>query len=350
MKKQLLCILGRTGSGKDFISRQISEITNIPMVISHTTRPKRDNEVNGREHWFITNEKADEMLKSDDILAYTEIGDIRYFATLDSIKDSAIYIIDPNGLRYLKDNFGDTIDITTIYISCPYEIRKQRASNRSDFNEAFEKRCMAEDKQFRDFESKKDYDLFIDNSGKIDIDKFIKDNCIDRIFLDIDGVLLHSSQAIIDMYNDDNWTDFKGSDVLSWDFKDIDPTLTSKEITALFNDELFFEYVEFVDGAKEFLDKYRDKIIMVSKGTVDNYYNKRVFFDKAGFSDIPIIELPFELSKGLINMGGESLFIDDSCKNLIESNAKYRLQFIEYDDGRDREWCVGWWGNKIKGF
>ena len=76
----IICIVGRTASGKDHIGNIISERLNIPMVVSYTTRPKRENEANGREHWFISDETADNMLRNNDcVLGYTKIGGVRYF-------------------------------------------------------------------------------------------------------------------------------------------------------------------------------------------------------------------------------------------------------------------------------
>ena len=49
-----------------------------------------------------------------------------------------------------------------------------------------------------------------------DIEKFIKDNNVKHIYLDVDGVLIHSCQAICDMLNEDKGTNFTGNQVLSW--------------------------------------------------------------------------------------------------------------------------------------
>ena len=65
------------------------------------------------------------------------------------------------------------------------------------------------------------------------IDKFIQDNNITHIYLDIDGVLFASCQACADILNEMQGTDFNGSDVLSWDFKNICPNITLEEIEEL---------------------------------------------------------------------------------------------------------------------
>lgn len=180
-----------------------------------------------------------------------------------------------------------------------------------------------------------------------DIDSFITDNEIDKIFLDIDGVIFHSCQAMIDILNERYGGNFDGSDVTSWNFQCCYRGMTSEEVESIFNNGLFFKIVKPIDGALEFMDRYRDKIILVTKANIENYALKRKWFDDRGFKDIPMIALPLNVSKGFINMNNideYSLFIDDSTQNLIDCNADYKVQMREYYDGKEREWQKGWNG------
>ena len=163
-KKSILCTVGRTGSGKNYISERLSTILNYPLVVSHTTRPKRDNETNGVEHWFDSKEEFDTLMQNNTVIAYTKIGEYEYCALLEDIGDNAIYIIDPHGIEYLKENFKDQINLKIIYIYCDEYIRRARASTRSDFKIAWEDRNKAEDEQFTEFEMNRPWDLLIDNS------------------------------------------------------------------------------------------------------------------------------------------------------------------------------------------
>jgi uncharacterized HAD superfamily protein len=180
-----------------------------------------------------------------------------------------------------------------------------------------------------------------------DIDSFITDMEIDKIFLDIDGVIFHSYQAMIDILNERYDGNFDGSDVTSWNFQCCYRGMTSEEIESMFNNGLFFKVVKPIDGALEFMDRYRDKIILVTKANIENYALKRKWFDDRGFKDIPMIALPLNVSKGFINMDNineYSLFIDDSTQNLIDCNADYKVQMREYCDDKEREWQKGWNG------
>ena len=180
-----------------------------------------------------------------------------------------------------------------------------------------------------------------------DIDSFIKDNNITHIFLDIDGVIFHSCQAMIDILNERYGGNFDGSDVTSWNFQCCYPNMTSEEIEDTFNDHKFFDIVKPIDGALEFMDRYRDKIILVTKANFENYAHKRKWFDDRGFN-IPMIALPLNVSKSLVNMNSideYSLFIDDNTQNLIDSNSDFKVQFREYQSNNDkREWVKDWDG------
>lgn len=175
--------------------------------------------------------------------------------------------------------------------------------------------------------------------------EFIKENNVTKIFLDIDGVVLHSCQAIVDILNMYNNTNFTGQDVTSWNFKEIDNTLDDEKIEELFNSSMFFVNARFIHYVIGFIKKYKDKIILVTKGSTANYKMKRDLFDLYDMKDIPIIPLPLNISKSIINMKddkGKTLFIDDSTNNLVESNADIKIQFREYRDNREREWQKDW--------
>ena len=45
--------MGPSGAGKDTVANILSIALNIPLLCSFTTRPMRDGEVNGKEHFFV---------------------------------------------------------------------------------------------------------------------------------------------------------------------------------------------------------------------------------------------------------------------------------------------------------
>jgi len=162
--KKLICLVGETARGKDTVAHYLQEHYNMKVVVSYTTRPKRDSETDGVEHYFIDNFTASQMLATTDgIAAYTKIGNYRYFSTIKEVIHSDIYIIDPNGLKnlYLGNN---AIQLIPIYITCDLKVAYKRALKRGDDIDIFEKRVIAESKQFAEYI---DYTYKIENNDDL---------------------------------------------------------------------------------------------------------------------------------------------------------------------------------------
>lgn len=175
------------------------------------------------------------------------------------------------------------------------------------------------------------------------IDKYIKQYDIKYIYLDVDGVLIHSCQAICDIINEIQGTNFTGDEVLSWNFYEICPNLTDKDVEKMFADPIFFQHVKWINGALEFIERYKNRIIIVTKGTKENIDLKKEFFKEYNFDFITFIGLTLTESKGDLKMSN-NLFIDDCTNNLNVSDAKHKIMFKEYKDSREREWQKDWNG------
>lgn len=168
-KKTIFCILGESGSGKDtLVEYTLKEFKlDLKPVLSYTDRPIRPGEQQGKEHIFLSKDKMTALLDSykKDIAAYTKIGETgyRYCATTTTINKSDIYIIDPNGLKDLKERTSNRYNIVAIYIDCPLEERRKRTQKRGDEAIRFESRVAAESEQFSKFREEHGYDYIIDN-------------------------------------------------------------------------------------------------------------------------------------------------------------------------------------------
>ena len=181
-----------------------------------------------------------------------------------------------------------------------------------------------------------------------DINKYIENVKPNKIYIDVDGVLLHSCQAVIDVCKQTYGYNSKitGKDIISWNFKELD-NFDDDVIEYLFSCYSFFKYIKWIDGALDFIKNHEKDIIIVTKGNNVNIYKKMRMFSKLNLN-VPVCGLPLSCSKNSINMNG-GLLIDDCTKNLNESNATYKIQFLEYDDGMNdvREWTKNWNGLKM---
>lgn len=158
----LLCLMGRTASGKDTLANKLCERTGLRQVISYTTRERRVNE--GDTHIFISDAEYQALEDSGRIAAFTQIGPYKYCCTIDQLYENDVYVIDPIGVQHLRDLNLPNLRLVTIFINVPDNIRKDRALNkRQDDRLTFMKRDMAEREQFRTMLRNADFDYSITN-------------------------------------------------------------------------------------------------------------------------------------------------------------------------------------------
>ena len=158
----LLCVMGRTASGKDSLVNKLCNKTNLTAITSYTTRPRRENE--GDTHIFSTKETYEQMRADGNVAAYTEIAGNIYWTTIDQLYEHSIYIIDPRGVDTLRQLNLPNLRLVTVYINTPDNIRKERAlTRRGDDRVVFMKRDIAERDQFRIMLKYADFDYAVLN-------------------------------------------------------------------------------------------------------------------------------------------------------------------------------------------
>ena len=118
---KLITITGPSGAGKDTVARMLSEMGGYKVLCSYTTRPKREGEIDGVEHYFVETCNV----PRDKMLAYTQYGGYEYWVTIDQVKDKSIYVIDEDGLKYLCKRFTD-IELFKICVSARENTRLYR--------------------------------------------------------------------------------------------------------------------------------------------------------------------------------------------------------------------------------
>ena len=158
----LLCLIGRTSSGKDTLARMLCERVGLKQIISYTTRPRRINE--GDTHIFISDTEYQKLEQVGQIAAFTQIGEYRYCCTINQLYENDIYIIDPIGVQHLRKLNLPNLRLVTIYINVPDDIRRERAlKQRGDDRLVFMKRDNVERNQFREMLRNSDFDYAVTN-------------------------------------------------------------------------------------------------------------------------------------------------------------------------------------------
>ena len=158
----LLCLMGKTASGKDTLANKICERTGLHQIISYTTRERRVNE--GDTHIFISDEEYQSLEAEGQIAAFTQIGQYKYCCTVNQLYENDIYVIDPIGVQHLRELNLPNLRLVTVFINVPDDIREHRALNlRKDDKTKFRTRSFAEREQFREMLKSADFDYSVSN-------------------------------------------------------------------------------------------------------------------------------------------------------------------------------------------
>lgn len=174
-KPLLLCLIGKSGSGKSTIASRLERKYGYVQARSYTTRPMRDDPEDANTHTFITHDQVADY--KDDIVAYNEYNNNSYFVTRQMLEGCQLYVVDATGLRQIKQNYKDK-EIFSIYIECDSSIASARMEARGDDDVQILQRLQFDEKEFED--AKELCDLIIPNEVQNGINDIV--DWIDRLY------------------------------------------------------------------------------------------------------------------------------------------------------------------------
>ena len=113
-----------SGAGKTTLVKKISKNKNFSISISHTTRPSRPNEKNGKDYFFITKNKFKKLIKRGEFLEHAKVFDNYYGSSRELVTEklkkgkNIIFDIDWQGTRQIR-NKKLKFKLITIFILPP---------------------------------------------------------------------------------------------------------------------------------------------------------------------------------------------------------------------------------------
>lgn len=168
-KNEKLAIVGKSGAGKNYLYDKLKEF--LPFGIKHTTRPRREKELDGIDYYFIDDSTfSDKKIKGDFFVQESfEIENSEkkniwhYGLDFNEINQKQLFILTPGEI----DKLGELRKkFFIVYLDIPQEIRESRLNIRSDKYDSYQRRFLSDERDFQNF---KDYDLKISDSD-FDID------------------------------------------------------------------------------------------------------------------------------------------------------------------------------------
>lgn len=171
----LVILIGESGSGKDAVLNTLVNEYGFERIVTATTRPVRDGEVNGVDYFFMSKEDFEKGIKHNDFIEHREYStlvggnkDIWYYGSpkqeLSSGKDYVI-ILDVQGAKDYTAYYGEK-NCTVIQLQVSDEIREQRAMQRGSFDKTEWDRRLADDKiKFSEDQTADIIDGIVSNEG-----------------------------------------------------------------------------------------------------------------------------------------------------------------------------------------
>ncbi|MGO3537365.1 MAG: guanylate kinase [Latilactobacillus curvatus] len=142
--KQLLVITGATGSGKTTVSHYLKEAFQIPQVVTHTTRPRRHNEVDGVDYYFET----PDTLAQKHLVESVSYSGYQYGSSHEALdlawqKAQLIsLVVDTKGAQTYLETFPEEASVLFLTVS-ETDALITRLEKRKDSPEAIQKRIQS---------------------------------------------------------------------------------------------------------------------------------------------------------------------------------------------------------------
>lgn len=166
-KYKIIALFGKSGAGKDTIQKWlVSNLPNANGIVSCTTRPPRDNEVDGVDYHFITPIEFTRDILDGTMLEAAEFNGWFYGTPIESLVEDKINIgvFNPYGIECILQD--SRLDVLPIYIIANDKDRLIRSLSREETPDCNEicRRFLVDEKDFADIEFQ--YDYYLNFQGK----------------------------------------------------------------------------------------------------------------------------------------------------------------------------------------
>ena len=162
IKNEKVVLIGKSGSGKDYLLRKLSEKGLTP-CLKWTTRPKRKYERQGVTYNFVNESKFMKSIENDKFVSYQtfhvtpedKTPETWYYGiTKEEFESSQLFIMTPGEFATIDPELRKRCFV--VYLDIDRRIRESRLFKRDDKNDSIIRRLDADEIDFKDL---KDYDL-----------------------------------------------------------------------------------------------------------------------------------------------------------------------------------------------
>jgi len=176
----LIVLTGPSGCGKSTILRHVlKDLRNVRFSVSHTTRPRRPSEVEGRDYYFIPTTEFRRMAARNQFLEWAEVHGHYYGTSKKEVASKTrsgdlILDLDVQGARSLRERHSDAV---FVFILPPgaAELRRRLQDRGEDDPAAIRRRLINAKREIREANS---------------FDYIIVNDRLDRAVLELEAIVL----------------------------------------------------------------------------------------------------------------------------------------------------------------
>lgn len=164
--RKIIVITAPSGAGKTSIVKKL--LTHLPQLsfsVSATTRSRRDNEVDGKDYYFLSVADFQEKIRAGAFAEYEEVYTGQFYGTLHAEieriwgqRQIALFDVDVKGALAIKEKYGR--DVLTVFINPPSldVLRVRLEGRKTESKESLRKR-LSKSEQEMSYANRFDYQV-----------------------------------------------------------------------------------------------------------------------------------------------------------------------------------------------
>lgn len=151
----MVIFLGESGAGKTSLQKELVGVfdTRFSKLVTYTTRPPRETEVNGIDYYFVSEGEFQNLKNQGKFIETTTYRGWQYGSPFPQ-SDNAVAVLTPSGLRAVKRAGIDTI---SFYLKVDRRSRMIKLLNRGDDIDEIYRRSLSDSGQFDGIEAEVDF-------------------------------------------------------------------------------------------------------------------------------------------------------------------------------------------------
>ena len=125
----LVCLIGKSGSGKSEIERKLEKL-GYNRIISYTTRQPRPGEESGVHYHFVNDSQFKQLIDKDILMEHASYGGNQYGSPRPVGSLNNVIVVEPDGYNQIRKIYGR--QVVGVYVDVNTEETKKRALKRLD--------------------------------------------------------------------------------------------------------------------------------------------------------------------------------------------------------------------------